>query len=475
MSRKILLIQDDLDAAKAVHDALSDSRDGAFQVEWLTSCSTAVERLIQEEKHDKSSANGIAAVLADLSLPDSQGIAAFDRLFAVAPRIPILIFCNAQDEANAKLAVQHGAQDYLFKNRLDNYLLPKTVSNMIERRVNADALFEEKERAQVTLDSIGDAVMSTDQWGNVTYLNAAAENLTGWSREEAAGQPLENVFHIIDATTRDPVTNPITLAIQQNRTVALDLNCLLIQRDGSEASIEDSTAPIHDRCGHVTGAVMVFRDVSAERELSRRMFYLAQHDSLTDLPNRLLLSDRLTQAMARAQRCRQQLAVLFLDVDRFKHINDSLGHGIGDRLLQAVARRLLASVRSSDTVSRQGGDEFVILLSEVTHAQDAAVTADKIILALRKPYRIDHYDLHLTVSIGIVTYPEDGIDAETLLKNADFAMYRAKDSGRDDYQFFKSGMNASVIERQPSANADRSGGIGTLEQFTMLRDRVGRP
>ena len=243
---------------------------------------------------------------------------------------------------------------------------------MIERAANAEALFEEKERAQVTLNSIGDAVMSTDVWGNVTYLNVVAESLTGWSREEAAGHPLEEVFRIIDATTREAVPNPMALAIRENKTVGLTPNCVLIRRDGVEAAIEDSAAPIHDRRGQVTGAVMVFHDVSTARALSLRMSYLAQHDSLTDLPNRVLLNDRLTEAIALAHRHRQKLAVLFLDVDRFKHINDSLGHDIGDRLLQSVAQRLLACVRSSDTVSRQGGDEFVILLSEVTHAQDAA-------------------------------------------------------------------------------------------------------
>jgi diguanylate cyclase len=147
---------------------------------------------------------------------------------------------------------------------------------------------------------------------------------------------------------------------------------------------------------------------------------------LTDLPNRTLLSDRLIQAIALAQRHKKQLAVLFLDVDRFKHINDSLGHGIGDRLLQSVAERLLACVRASDTVSRQGGDEFVILLSEITRAEDAAISASRILLALSAPHHIDQHELYLTVSIGIAICPEDGIEPEALLKNADFAMYDAK-------------------------------------------------
>jgi diguanylate cyclase (GGDEF)-like protein len=152
--------------------------------------------------------------------------------------------------------------------------------------------------------------------------------------------------------------------------------------------------------------------------------------------------------MSLAHRHGQRLAVMFLDVDRFKYINDSLGHVIGDRLLQSVAQRLLACVRSSDTVSRQGGDEFVILLSEVVQPGDAAIIADKMLLALHEPHPVDQHDLHITASIGIATYPQDGTEAQTLLKNADFAMYHAKNSGRDNYQFFTPDLNVRAVERQ---------------------------
>jgi PAS domain S-box/diguanylate cyclase (GGDEF) domain len=404
--------------------------------------------LAREERQEEERAGAIVAVLVDLSLPDSHGIETFDRLFRAAPKIPMLVLSASQDEDIAKLAVQHGAQDYLLKGRLDGYLLPKTLGSMVERAASAEALFEEKERAQVALNTIADAVMSTDIQGHVTFLNVVAESMTGWSRDEAAGRPLEEVFRVIDAVTRGIVQNPMALAIRENKTVGLTPNCILVRRDGVEAAIEDSAAPIHDRRGQVTGAVIVFHDVGAARALPLRMSYLAQHDSLTDLPNRILLSDRLTQAIALAHRSGKKLAVLFLDLDRFKHINDSLGHAIGDRLLQSVAQRLLACVRRSDTVSRQGGDEFVILLPEVAHAGDAAAIADVILLALSTPHHIAKHDLHVTASVGIATYPDDGTDAETLMQNADLAMYDAKDSGRDNWQFFKAEMNKRAVERQ---------------------------
>ena len=188
------------------------------------------------------------------------------------------------------------------------------------------------------------------------------------------------------------------------------------------------------------------QEVLREKEL--RLRAMSQHDVLTDLPNRLLLKDRLIHAISRARRNRNQLAVLFLDLDGFKHINDSLGHAIGDKLLQSVAACLSACVRKSDTVSRHGGDEFVIVLSQVTHVEDAAISAAKIISELKREHSIGEHCLRVTVSIGISTYPGDGEDGETLLKNADTAMYRAKEYGRDNYQFFTPDMGFQAVERQ---------------------------
>jgi diguanylate cyclase (GGDEF)-like protein len=190
--------------------------------------------------------------------------------------------------------------------------------------------------------------------------------------------------------------------------------------------------------------VIVFRDVSVARAMSLKMSYLAQHDFLTELPNRMLLNDRLTQAIAAARRHRTSLAVLFVDIDHFKHINDSLGHTIGDQLLKSVARCLVTCVRTSDTVSRQGGDEFVVLLSEIARSEDAALIADKMLAALSNSHRIEHQDVRITASIGIGVYPHDGMDAETLLKNADRALLHAKADGRSRRQFFEAGLTARV-------------------------------
>jgi diguanylate cyclase (GGDEF)-like protein len=187
---------------------------------------------------------------------------------------------------------------------------------------------------------------------------------------------------------------------------------------------------------------------SAALAMARQMAHSAEHDFLTGLPNRMLLNDRVGQAIALATRYTKKVAVLFLDLDGFKHINDSLGHPIGDKLLQSVAKRLVDCIRGSDSVSRQGGDEFVLLLLELERAEDAAVTARRMLEAVAQPHTIDQHDLHVTASIGLSIYPDDGLDAETLIKNADTAMYQAKENGRRSFQFFKPAMNVRAVERQ---------------------------
>jgi diguanylate cyclase (GGDEF)-like protein/PAS domain S-box-containing protein len=436
---RVLLVEDNPADAKLVREALTDTRFGPFHIEWVRNLSDGLNRLGK---------GGIEAVLADLRLPDSEGIETLDRLVLAAPRVPILVISGLDDEGIALRTIQHGARDYVAKGHLDSYTLSRSLRNMIDRKKAEDTLFDEKERAQVTLNSIGDAVLCTDSSGNVTFMNIVAEQLTGWSREEASGHPLGDVFQILDRVTRQPVRNPMDMAVSQNKTVSLTPNCVVVRRDGHESAIEDSAAPIHDRDGHGTGAVIVFHDVSAARIMSLEMAHLAQHDVLTGLPNRMLLDDRISNAITLAARHGRKVAVLFLDLDGFKHINDSLGHSIGDKLLQSIAKRLLECVRGSDTVSRQGGDEFVILLSEVEQSEDAAITARRTLKAVAGPHSIGPHDLHVTTSIGISVYPDDGLDAETLIKNADTSMYQAKENGHQTYQFFKPIMNVRAVERQ---------------------------
>jgi diguanylate cyclase (GGDEF)-like protein/PAS domain S-box-containing protein len=301
---------------------------------------------------------------------------------------------------------------------------------------NADALFEEKERAQVTLNSIGDAVISTNFSGRVSYVNIVGEKMMGWVQHEASGNLVDDVFQLVDCDTREVIPCPTQRAIIENCRVSLEAACVLRRRGGEELAVEVSAAPIHDRHGGVIGAVMVAHDVTAARELSSKLARLALHDTLTDLPNRALFSDRLARAVAHARVQGGFVAVLYVDLDRFKHINDSLGHAIGDQLLQTVAKRLWGCVRNTDTVSRQGGDEFVVLLADIHRVEDATVCAQKILAALEAPYAIGEHSLTITSSIGVAIYPDDASDGDALLRCADHAMYKAKYHGRNNFRLY---------------------------------------
>jgi diguanylate cyclase (GGDEF)-like protein/PAS domain S-box-containing protein len=436
---KLLIIEDNPAAADAIHAAVAESNTGALVVEWVRKLSEGVARLRKEK---------ISAVLVNLFLPDSRGMETLEKVVRSAPDVPVLILGEAENETLAKQAVERGAQDYLLPGDLQGHSLQRVLRTTIEGKAVRDALFVEKERSESILSSIGDAVLCTDIAGNVTSLNAVAETMTGWRRAEACGRPLAEVFKIIDGATRLPARDPLERAAEKDQTVRPIGNCVLIRRDGFECAIEDCTAAIHDRAGHVIGAVIVFHDVSAARAMSLEMIHAAHHDCLTNLPNRLLLNDRIAQAISLARRQKRHIAVIFLDLDRFKCINDSLGHAVGDKLLQSVAKRLSSCVRGSDTVSRQGGDEFVVLLPELAYPEDAAASAEKLQFSLQEPHFIEGHDLQINGSIGISIYPEDGEDAESLIKNADTAMYHAKENGRNNSQFFKAEMNVKAVVRQ---------------------------
>ena len=315
------------------------------------------------------------------------------------------------------------------------------VQDISERKAFEDALFRERELAEVTLKSIGDAVITTDPDLVVTSLNPIAEAMTGWSSHEAIGRPMDDIFQLRDPLTRRPIANPLLMAVQKNSIIGLTTDAILVHRNGFDSPIEDSAAPIHDHAGNVVGGVVVFHDVSETRALALKMAHLAHHDTLTGLPNRALLQSRMEFAVTVATRRKQRCALLFVDIDHFKQINDSLGHAAGDALLQEVARRIRSAVRPDDTVSRLGGDEFVVLLPHVEDGVDAAEVAEKVLEACNEAIGLEASALAISFSIGISLYPDDAYEAESMLRNADTAMYEAKMQGRNGYRFFNSSMN----------------------------------
>ncbi|MHB1606550.1 MAG: putative bifunctional diguanylate cyclase/phosphodiesterase [Leptospirales bacterium] len=340
------------------------------------------------------------------------------------------------------------------------------IRDITRRKELLHSLYWEKEQWFVTLRSIGDAVITTDANGCVTYLNPIAEVLTGWSSEDAVAVPVDRVFNIINDYTRGPTENPVEKALRQGMIVGLANHTRLLRPDGKEFSIEDSAAPIRDDDGTVRGCVIVFRDVTQKRQLEQKISYQANYDSLTDLPNRNLFRDRLSQTIAISNRSGHSFALLYLDVDHFKNVNDRMGHPFGDRILVELGQRFKGLIREIDTVARLGGDEFAVILGELPDRTSALVLGRRLMDHAALPFYIDDSRVDLTVSIGVALYPDDGNDTTSLIRNADIALYQVKREGRNNIQFFSQEMNRIVqdhlmIENELHGAVDR-------EEFYLL-------
>ena len=307
-----------------------------------------------------------------------------------------------------------------------------TISDITERKKAETAVFQAKERAQVTLQSIGDAVITTDSQGRIDYMNPIAESLTGWENREAQSRLISEVLSVVDEATREASECPVMRCLREGRVLGLSEHTVLVNRRSTEIAIQDSAAPIRDRAGNLIGAVMVFHDVSKERRLHRALYYQASHDALTGLINRREFENRLTAAV---QSVRQdggsRHALLYLDLDQFKLVNDTCGHPAGDQLLKQITGVLQSRVRSGDTLARLGGDEFGILLQNCTLDQAMRI-AETLRQAIRD-YRFIWQDgvLGIGVSIGIVEITQETPTVANVMSAADVACYSAKDSGRN--------------------------------------------
>ena len=278
--------------------------------------------------------------------------------------------------------------------------------------------------------------------GICSYASPTAEKVLGYRPDELVGKNFYDLFHPDDLKTKRRIFSKL-IQEPDDKSVSYRLR----RKDSTYMWLETNSKPINDtESGQLLEIVAVSRDITERKETEERLLYLANYDSLTGLPNRALFRDRLRRAIARAQRNETRVALLFLDLDRFKNINDSLGHHAGDQLLRGVARRLKQYARKGDTVARLGGDEFTVILEGIANADDAAHVASKILELMEPAYKLDGHEVVATPSIGITIYPDDAADMRTLLKNADTAMYRSKERGRNRYQFYTSDMNAKAYE-----------------------------
>jgi len=313
-----------------------------------------------------------------------------------------------------------------------------TITDITDRKLAETQVFEQKERAQVTLQSIGDGVITTDANGNIDYINPVAQELTGWDLRTARGKPIDQVMKIIHEHSRKVIDHPVARCLQEGRVITLAQNSMLVNREGTEIPVQDSAAPIRDRLGNTIGAVMVFHDTGKESRLFRQLSYQASHDTLTGLINRREFENRLISALASLQNTPDEThALLYLDLDQFKVANDTFGHTAGDELLRRVAEIIQSNIRSSDSLARLGGDEFGILLEHCCD-ESALMIAEGIREAIES-FRFDWKDASTNVrcSIGMCVVTPQSPGAARLMSSADVACYTAKDMGRNQVYLYK--------------------------------------
>ncbi|MEH2278667.1 MAG: diguanylate cyclase [Nostoc sp.] len=311
------------------------------------------------------------------------------------------------------------------------------IETALHKHQGKNILYEEKQRLAAIINSMGCAVIVTDVNGCIQMMNPIAELITGWKQSEVFGKDLVEVVNLVDKDVGEKIKNLATYVIEADEVLNLPENCTLITKDGKEIAIEDNVSLIRDQNGNITGAVLVFQDITKRKQTEAQLIRNAFYDGLTALPNRVLFVDRLRQAIERSKRRSDyDFAVLFLDLDGFKKINDRFGHGIGDDFLVAIARRLESCLRGGDTVARFGGDEFTVLLEDIKDITDATNAAKRIQDSLRLPLNLNGYQLSTTASIGIAWNFSNYEEPANMLRDADIAMYRAKRQGKATYAIF---------------------------------------
>ncbi len=418
---RILIVEDETLVARHIQNMVGGL---GYEVVGVTATGEEAVTLAQKTRP--------GLVLMDIMLRGQMdGIAAAREIWQTIG-VPVVYLTAYADESTlhrAKLTQPFG---YLLKPFEERELY--TAIEMALYKHDVDRLLKERERWLSTiLGNIADGVLSTDRQDVVTYLNPVAETLLGRSREECLGKPLAEVFPVESEETGQRLALSL-LRIEGEESGISRPTPVRLHRGTQRIPVAFGAALIRDERGEVDGSVLIFRDITRQRQYEDQLKFQAIHDSLTGLPNRILFKDHVTLALAAAARRSQRLAVLVFDLDRFKAVNDTHGHPIGDALLVQTGERLKTFMRSYDTVARQSGDEFMILLTEIPDPTLPGKVATRILAGIRAPFLVEGLAIPITASIGIGVYPEDGGDFEALYKSADAAMYAAKEAGRDTFR-----------------------------------------
>lgn len=432
LSRKILVVEDEKFLALNIRNTL---RELGYNVPEIT--------VSGEEAIKKVAEINPNLVLINICLAgEINGIQVTDTIQNDF-QIPVLHITEYSQYIKLSQNQLNKAFSYILKPFAETDLHLAVEMAIYKHQINT-RLREETQRMVSTFDSMNCAVVVTDTNGYIQMMNSIAEVLTGWKEDEVFGRDLSEVVYLVDGDMNEKIENLAIQAIAADKVLNLPENCTLITRDEREIPIGDRVAPIRDSHGNVTGAVLVFQDITQRKQMEVQLLRNAFYDGLTALPNRVLFLDRLKQAIERRKRRSDyNFAVLFLDLDGFQGINDRLGHGMGDDFLVAIARRLESCVRSGDTVGRFGGDNFAVLLEEIKDATDTTNVAKRIQDTLGLPLNLNGHQIYTTASIGIALNCDGYNEPENLLRDADIAMYRAKQQGKAHYSIFDEANNTN--------------------------------
>lgn len=444
-SASILLIEDNPGDARLIRELLRDA-EAPFRLEHKDRLSDGIERFTE---------GGIQAVLLDLSLPDSQGLETLSRMHSQVVGAPILVLTGLDDETLGLEAVQQGAQDYLVKGQIDGELLVRSIRYAIERTQIEQDLRREQEFLKAVLGNVASVIVACDADGVLTFFDRATQELY---RVPVPPEEWAQHFglYMADGKTLMRMEDVPLFQAFQGKSI-LNVEMVTAPIGAVSRTYLASGQPMLDASGQKMGAVVAMHDITERKTFEEQLEHQAFHDALTGLPNRTLFMDRLGHALVRTRRGPGSVAVLFLDLDNFKMINDSLGHKVGDQLLILVSQRLQGCIRPEDTVARLGGDEFTILLEDITDPSDAARIAERIEEQLRSPIimggqdmlrtsSLEGRELFISTSIGIAIQASTDDHPDDLLRNADIAMYEAKSKGKARYAVFEPRMKARASE-----------------------------
>lgn len=439
----ILIVDDQVGNIELLSDMLAD----LAEIYFVVNSTLAVDKAIELQPD---------VILLDIEMPQLSGFEVCQQLKSHPLTNAIsVVFVSAHSEAEFEFSsLAYGGVDFIARPfnraicrlRVQNHLLLQQQTKALKQ--SRQAVYAETQRLKVTLNSIGDAVIATDTAAKITFMNPIAENMTGWRQHDAQGKHIAEVMQLRDAESKQPSINPLIIAMTEQRVAAMALNCELVHASTAQAAaVEDSAAPIFDIDGKLLGGIIVFHDVGQAKALALKMSFLANHDQLTGLPNRILLRDRVQQACRLATTIDRKVGIILFDIDQFKYLNDSLGHQLGDEMLQLLVKRLQSVLEPEHTLARVGGDEFVLIFPDITHIEQVSNLAQSILRIMRQPFEINRNKCNMTLSMGIALYPTDSASEEELMRHADVALFKAKQEGRNRFCFFSDELGQRMSER----------------------------